>query len=150
MEENKYFTAVINMFRTHKMHKQLLDMQVSDFGMCNTQHRILMHIARNKKLDSQKSLAEHFGVTPAAITGALQKLEKDGYIKRIQGTDNRYNEVEITESGRRIVEETKVQFSEIDRRIFENFSADEIEQYTSYLERIQENIKQISDSKGEV
>ncbi len=149
MEENKYFRAVNNMVRTHRMHKQLLDSQVSDIGLCNTQHRILMHIAQNNKLDSQKSLTEHFGVTPAAITGALQKLERDGYIKRIQGNDNRYNEVEITENGKIIVEKTKELFSGIDRMLFENFSDEELKMYISFLERIQGNIKRVSINEGD-
>ena len=149
MEENKYFRAVNNMVRTHRMHKQLLDSQVSDIGLCNTQHRILMHIARNNKLDSQKSLSDHFGVTPAAITGALQKLEKDGYIKRIQGSDNRYNEVEITESGKKIVEKTKELFSAIDAMLFLGFSDEELEKYVSFLERIQSNIKCVSNNEGD-
>ena len=149
MEENKLFLAVNMMVRTHRMHKQLLDSNVSKIGIHSTQHRILMHIAKNKRLDSQKSLAEHIGVTPAAITGSLKKLEKDGYIKRVQGSDNRYNEVEITESGKIIVEKTRKLFSEIDKELFSGFSESELENYIYYIEKIQENIKRATENESE-
>ena len=141
MEENKIFLAVNAMMRTHRMHKQLIESNVSKIGIHSTQHRILMHIARNNRLDSQKSLAEHIGITPAAITGALKKLEKDGYIRRVQGNDNRYNEVEITENGKIVIEKTRELFSEIDRQLFSDFTEKELENYMGYIERIQQNGK---------
>lgn len=148
MTEDKIFSAVNIMIQTDRMHKQLIDSSVADIGIHRTQHRILMHIARNNKLDSQKSLADHIGVTPAAITGALKKLEQGGYIRRVQGADNRYNEVEITESGKRVVRETRELFMGIDRALFEGFTEDELDGYISYLEKIQKNIKKREESDG--
>ena len=97
-------------------------------------------LARNKKLGSQKILADHIGVTPAAITGAIKKLEADGYVRRTQGPDNRYREVELTDSGKAIVEKTKEMFLEIDTSLFDGFSEEELNGYIEYLEKIQINI----------
>ena len=88
MNESKIFSAVNVMIKTDRLHKHLLDASVSKIGLHRTQHRILMHIARHKRIDSQKCLADHIGVSAAAITGALKKLEKDGYIKRLQGAED--------------------------------------------------------------
>ena len=129
MTEAKISSAVNIMIRTDRLHKHLLDNTVSAIGIHRTQHRILMHIARNNKLVSQKSLAEHIGITPAAITVALKKLEKDGYIKRKQGTDNRFREVEITDAGKKVVSETRELFLKADTSLFENFSDEELEGY---------------------
>ena len=115
------------MIHTDRMHKQLLDSKVSAIGIHRTHHIILMHIARNSKLASQKSLADHIGITPAAVTGALKKLEADGYIKRVHGSDNRYNEIEITEEGKRIVEESRSLFLSIDMSLFDGFSEEELD-----------------------
>ncbi len=141
MQESKIFSAVNIMIQTDRMHKHLLDSTVNVFGIHRTQHRILMHIAHSERLDSQKVLAEHIGITPAAITGALKKLEKDGYIRRIQGNDNRYNEIEITEAGREIVECTKSLFAEVDTSLFDGFTDEELDGYIKYLEKIQNNIR---------
>ena len=141
MTDTKISTAVNIMIKKDRMHKQLLDNTVNAIGIHRTHHRILMHIARNNKLISQKSLAEHIGITPAAITGALKKLEKDGYIRRKQGTDNRFREVEITDEGKRVVSETRELFIKADTSLFEGFSDEELDGYVSYLEKITKNIR---------
>lgn len=141
MNGEKISTAVNIMIQTDRMHKHLLDSTVSKIGIHRTQHRVLMHIARHGKLASQKSLADHIGITPAAITGVLQKLESDGYIERVQGSDNRYNEVKVTERGRVVVEESFLMFSRLDTSLFEGFSEEELDGYISCLEKIQNNIR---------
>ena len=37
-----------------------------------------MHLANNKVIRSQRQLAEHFGISPAAVATMLKKLEADG------------------------------------------------------------------------
>ena len=70
MIENNIFSAVNMMISTMRMHKKLLDSSVcKSIGLHRTQHRILMHLARRERLPSQKALAEHINITPAAVTG---------------------------------------------------------------------------------
>jgi len=149
MNEEKISTAVNVMIKTDRMHKHLLDSNVSKIGLHRTQHRVLMHIARHGKLLSQKSLAEHIGITPAAITGVLKKLESDGYIQRLQGDDNRFNEVKVTELGKRVVEDSFRLFSRLDTSLFEGFSDSELDTYIHCLEKIQNNIRKNSENSKE-
>ena len=141
MSDTKLSKAIEMMIRTDHMHKALIDSRVGGMGIHRTQHRILMHLARHDKLPSQKELAEHLDVTPAAITGALKKIESDGYVERTLGHDNRYNELRITEKGRELVNQTRQLFSEADRSMFDGFSDSELESYISALEKLQANIK---------
>ena len=141
MEGTKISSAVNIMIKTERMHRHLFDHAVMGIGIHRTQHRILMYIARNKKLGSQKVLAEHIGITPAAITGAIKKLERDGYVRRTQGPDNRYREVELTESGITVVEKTRELFLDMDTSLFDGFSEEELDGYITYLEKIQANIR---------
>lgn len=141
MTESKISSAVNTMIQTDRMHKHLLDTTVSSIGIHRTHHRILMYIARNNRLDSQKALADHIGVSPAAITGALKKLERDGYVKRVQGSDNRYNEVEITEAGKKVVEDSRALFTSVDMSLFDGFTEEELDEYIAILGKIQCNIK---------
>ncbi len=133
--------AVDMMLRTDRMHKALIDSRVGNIGIHRTQHRILMHLARHGALHSQKALAEHLDISPAAVTGALKKIEQDGYIVRKLGHDNRFFEIEITEKGRVIVNKTKKLFSEAARSMFDGFSDDELNVYIRCLDKIQNNIK---------
>ena len=98
MSESKIFKATGMLLHTGRLHKTLIDARVREIGIHRTQHRILMHLARCEKLPSQKELAEHLDVTPAAVTLAIKQIEKDGYIKRTLGKDSRFYEIEITEN----------------------------------------------------
>ncbi len=139
--DNPVFVAVNRLVKINRKHRQLIDSQVAEIGIHRTGHRILMHLARSGNLPSQKQLAEHFEVTPAAITGSLQRLEGDGYIERKLGSDNRFNEITITDKGREVVEKTRARFSAVDDSLFVGFSEDEIKEFSAYLERILENMK---------
>jgi DNA-binding MarR family transcriptional regulator len=144
MVENNNFKAVNMLISTNRMHKRLIDSSVSDkVGLHRTQHVILMHLSKKDRLPSQKELAEHLNITPAAITSALKKLESGGYISRSMGDDNRFNEILITELGRRVVEESKAVFAKIDESMFLGFSNEELKILISYLERMQNNMTDI-------
>ncbi len=136
------FSAVNMLINTNRMHKRIIESRVTSlFGIHRSQHIILMHLAYSEKCRSQKMLAEHLNITPAAVTGALKKLECDGYIERSTAEDNRYNEIKITELGKKVVEETQALFAEIDESLFSGFSDRELQEFTGYLERIQNNMK---------
>lgn len=147
MSETKLSQAINMMIKTDHMHKSLIDSRVGALGIHRTQHRILMHLAKHDKLPSQKELAEHLNVTPAAVTGALKKMEKDGYVERTLGQDNRYNELRITEKGRELVIKTRRLFCEADASMFEGFTDEELDTYISCLERLQANIKKQCERK---
>ena len=141
MSENKIFTAVNMMMQTDKMHRCLLEFKAKDFGMHITTHRVLMHLARFDKLPSQKELADKLSITPAAVTGILKRLEAEQYIERTLGTDNRYNEISITDKGRAVVDNTRLTFGNADRALFEDFSDEELDVYVRCLEKMQANIR---------
>ncbi|MBE6644016.1 MAG: MarR family transcriptional regulator [Ruminococcaceae bacterium] len=141
MDTVKVSRAVNLLIHINRAHKKMLDSGVcSRIGFHRTQHIILMHLARHNSLPSQKELAEHLGVTAAAVTGALKKLECDGYIERKMGGDNRYNEISITDVGRQVVEESKLMFQKMDQSLFIGFTDDEISSLIEYLERVENNL----------
>jgi DNA-binding MarR family transcriptional regulator len=141
INEKKLERAIELMMHTRHYHKNLFESKLRATGLYGTQHRILMHLACKCKLQSQKELAEHLQITPAAITGAIKKLEADGYIARTLGHDNRFNEIEITEKGRVVVEKSKEIFRTTDRLAFDGFSDEELDMYIRCLEKLETNIK---------
>lgn len=141
MQDNMLFRSIEAMMHVNRLHKALIDHRVRDIGVHRTQHRILMRLAKCDRAPSQKELAEHLDITPAAVTLALKKIESDGYIKRTLGKDTRFNEIEITERGRELVRLTRERFSEADVSMFDGFSEEELSTYLKCLEKIEENIK---------
>lgn len=133
--------AVETMIKISKLHRNMIDLRVKELGIHQTQHRILMHLARDAVLPSQKELADRLDITPAAVTVALRKIEQDGYVARALGHDARYNELKITEKGRDLVNRTRELFSAADAAVFEGFSDEELDAYISCLKKIQANIQ---------
>ena len=150
MATEKYTQTVRRLIGVSRMHKALVDKSVSDMEIHQTQHRILMRLAFSGNLPSQKELAEHLGLTPAAVTVALKKIENEGYIKRTLGKDNRYNEIKITEKGKAVVSETKERFDLIDVAMFSGLSEEELSRFIESLDKIFENLKSLSQNKEKI
>jgi len=130
------------------MHRKTIGKYATDIGLHHSQHRMLMHLANNDVIRSQRQLAEHFGISPAAVATTLKKLEADGYIERAKsadGLDCRNNEIVITELGRRVATETEKYFELVDCQAVKDFNDEEIEQFISFLDRIQQNLADIEN-----
>jgi len=147
MNEELLNIAINKMMVTDKMHRQLFESHVDSIGIYRTQHRILMILDRKGHLPSQKELSKHLSITPAAVTGALKKLISDGYIEKSIGSDNRFNEIKITELGKKTAKKSRACFESIDRSLFKDFTDEELKTYISFLEKIQKNINESSDKK---
>lgn len=127
--------------QTAGMFRRYLDKRVSHTGVFPAQHQLLMELDRNPAY-AQTALAEKFGVSAAAITVSLKKLERGGYIvRRTDRMDNRVNHVEITEKGKEAVHRSLRIFAESDELFFEGFREEEIAQLHGFLSRIRENME---------
>ena len=140
--DSKISLAVNKMIKVNKKHKQTIDCAVAQIGIHRTQHRILMHLSHRGELPSQKELAALIGVTPAAVTGALKKLEIDGYITKTAGADSRFNVITITDLGREVVTKTRALFFDVDSKMLRNFSESDLETYISLLDRMEKNLSE--------
>jgi DNA-binding MarR family transcriptional regulator len=96
---------------------------------------------RQENIPSQKELAEILGISAAAVTATLKKLEKEGYITRsMTDEDNRKNEIRITDKGISKLMEGRAIFESSDRTMFEGFSPEEMATLISFMERMGHNL----------
>lgn len=146
MTESNCYRVIGKMISSNRLHRKAIETVVDDIGIHRTRHQVLMNLAK-RCFASQKEIAEHIGITQAAMTGSLAKLERDGLISRRSGADGRFNEISITEKGRSIIEHSKAHFSEIDNKAFDDFTEAEIEQFEKYLDKIQNNLKSILEKE---
>ena len=123
------------------LHHAAIERRVSKLGFHHSQHRMLMHLARYEHIPSQKELAVAKGISSAAVTTTLKRLEKEGYIARTTtDEDNRKNEIRITEAGRDAVEQSKAIFNTVDKQMFTGISDDELRMFMEILARMRENL----------
>lgn len=132
-----------------KEHRTAVNRYVERNDLQKSQHRLLLvlsHLIEESSNVSQRDLAESLNVTPAAVAVTLKKLEKNGIIsKTTSETDNRYNELSITEKGRQIVKDSKKAFRSTDMQIFKDFTTEEMEQLLSFLGRMEANLLPLTE-----
>ncbi len=146
--------TIFTFIATDKLHKRAIERWATDAGMHRSQHRMLMYLSRCENTPSQKDLAKHFDISPAAVAGTLKRLESDGYIERgkcSEHTDSRFNEIRITERGREATLQSRKFFKHIDELALIDFSDSELEEFMSFLCRMQENLRRCeSPSDGDL
>lgn len=143
----KVQTTVHTFICTDIMHRRAIERWATDAGMHRSQHRMLMYLSKCDNIPSQKDLAEHFDISPAAVAVTLKKLEGDGYIERCkcsERADSRFNEIRITEQGRQATMQSRKYFHHVDNEALKDFTDEELDTFISLLERMQENLKSIS------
>lgn len=125
------------------MHHAAIEGRVSKLGFHHSQHRMLMHLARYEHIPSQRELAEALGISPAAVTTTLKRLEKEGYIARtVTDEDNRRNEIRITEAGLEAIKESRALFDTVDKQMFSGLTEEELKSFTAILTRMKDNLKE--------
>ena len=147
MEYNSLSPSFIQhrLMHINRLHRAAVHNKVSKTGMHRSQHMLLMYLNRKDFKVSQKDIAEHFEISPAAVAVCLKKLENGGYIKKTTSSeDNRFNEVTITGKGREIVEFSHNAFSDIDNQTLEDISDEEKLQLLCILEKIEANLKALA------
>ena len=149
MTEHNELHSLIHLFIcTDRMHKSCVDRAISKLGIHRNQHIILMHLARRGDLPSQKELAEHLRVSPAAVAVALQTMENDGYISRTPDEkDGRYKKIEITDKGKETVEKSRRIFYEIDSAMCGGLTGDELFNMKNYLEKMRNGLKELEEGE---
>ena len=126
-----------------RSHHRAFECNVSEFGAHRSQHRIIMFLARRQDVTtSQRDIAQHFEISPAAVAVSVRKLEEKGLITRTENeADTRLNVVQLTKKGEQIALNTKNVIDRLDASMFEGFNDDEIERFSDYLYRLCNNIK---------
>lgn len=142
----KVQTTIHSFICANITHRRAIERWANDAGMHRSQHRMLMYLSKCDVTPSQKDLAKHFDISPAAVAVTLKKLEADGYIERgkcSERADSRFNEIKITELGRQATVQSRKYFYHVDNEALKDFSDAELDLFISLLERMQENLKSI-------
>lgn len=132
------------MIVTNQMHRRMLEYNLENSGIHRGQHRMLMTLSE-KPFASQVELARYLEVSPATIAVSLKALKKKGLIvQKIREEDNRRNFVELTEKGRKHVEESCEFFDTLDQQMYQGFTEEEKQRLCEYLDRIYANMERLA------
>ncbi len=141
MEENRPRETMGRLMRVNRLHRSMVEKRFKELGVHRAQHMMLVFIAKSEAPPSQKQLAEHFDVTPAATAMSLKKMEKNGLIERmVSEADNRVNIIKLSKKGSEVLEQTRELFKTMDAVALEGISEQELDVMKSVLDRMTDNL----------
>lgn len=121
-------------------HRYRVGKAASKLGLYFGQPAIIEYISQNNGC-TQKELAEHLHISPASVATTLKRMEKAGFVARIEDkNDSRKKRLAITEKGAYVLRDFRQICDETDMQLFDGFSEDEKEQLMSFLKRLNANI----------
>ncbi|WP_125154281.1 MarR family winged helix-turn-helix transcriptional regulator [Clostridium rectalis] len=131
-----------------RLHYHSIQKLLDKLGLYPGQPPVLF-ILNKKDGQSQKELATKMNIKPATATVMLKRMEKSGFIKRIQDEqDQRVIRVYITDKGRETIKEVKKVIENIDNVCFNNFTLEEKLLLRRFFMQIKDNLlKDSSDCK---
>ncbi len=95
-----------------------------------------------------KKLVEKTSLDKATLTGIIDRLERDGYVKRIPSPDDKRATL-ISRTGKDEIFKSKIPTvsAQQNKLFYKGFSASEIKDFENYLKRILQNCKEAEAEK---
>ena len=141
MSANRARELIHRFIRVGRLHRNLIDSQGRALGIHHSQHDILCYLQESEKGVSQTELARRVGISPAAVTALLKKLEERGYVEKVVNpSDNRCNEIRITQTGSQVLGELRAAFTRVDTTTFAALSEDELRTFLHCLTVMEQNL----------
>ena len=128
-----------NLGRTHSMR---VDQLMDGIGLFRGQAILLMTLAEQDGL-THSEIAERLCISPAAISKVIKRLEGLGYLQRTPDpADERLSRVYLLEDGRVMVDDIHRVFREMNTRLVNGFSPQELVVLRDFLGRMIDNLQE--------
>jgi len=143
---NKKFTEVVSRLEMLSILRRIEAHKIFyRVGLYPGQLHLLEYIIQNDGC-TQKEIADILRVSPASIATSTKRLQKSGLIKKKTDEDNlRKNMLSVTEKGAELAEKCRDGFDVFDKKLFGDFSDEELTSVKDHLDRL---ISNITDGKG--
>jgi len=116
-----------------------IDRALKQYGLGNGQYRIL-NLLYNKNGLRQEEIARSLRIDKAAVTKAVHKLLKEGYIRReVNPEDRRVQRVYLMEKSMHIQKDLMNIFQNWEDVLLKDFSFEETQKIKSLLQKMVEN-----------
>jgi DNA-binding MarR family transcriptional regulator len=141
--KHKGHETLLNIFVTANLLIKEAQQLFRPFGLTEAQFDILMMLETQSDngLLSQTELGHMLLVNRSNVTGLVDRVEQAGWVRRVpDGIDRRINLVEITESGRKILNNTKNVYMKRIEEITSVLSENEKRLLVEILEKIRKKI----------
>ena len=134
-------SVMCELMKLTRMHHAQIENKINKLGVHRSQHMTLMFISKNDGKVTQKDIAQKYGISEAAVSVTIKKLETAGYIeKETAAKDARYNCIKLTEKGLGVVKESVDIFNTAESKTFENITSEELQLLKTLIFKMQNSL----------
>lgn len=124
------------LFRINKLYTENTNSNLKEFNVTRSDMSFLLKLNEMGKA-TQKDLAESRNLNNATVTRALERLEKKGFVKRIDDeNDKRKRIVLLTSEGKQTINEILKKHESFKKDVFDDFDENELQNLMTLLDRI--------------
>lgn len=128
-------------FKINKLYTENTNINLKKYNVTFSDMSFLLKLNENGKM-TQRELAESKNLNTATITRALDRLEKKGFVKRENDSnDKRKKNIFLTQKGKEIVSEILIKHEIFKMEIFKDFSRKEYLELVKYLNKLSESLE---------
>lgn len=136
MSDNLSLKAFVVLMKASKSVQEQIKADISSYGMRISDFAILEALY-HKGRQTVREVSDAVLINTGSITYVIDKLETKGYLERTNCKDDRrVVYIQITEAGKKLMEEIFPKHQQVIEKIFENVSTEEKEIFIDVLKRI--------------
>lgn len=127
-----------------RARKQLMLTELAGRGLGDLGNPVLLFLLKDREgqVSSQRELSDALRVSPASVAVSLKSLERGGYVEKLSDEkDQRRKVVRLTDKGRSALKTCFSIFQEVDRRMLDGFTPEEMEQVRAFHLRMLCNLR---------
>ncbi|WP_169832984.1 MarR family winged helix-turn-helix transcriptional regulator [Geosporobacter ferrireducens] len=145
--ENK---SIVELKKTTELLEEIHNRFFSKFGISNTKFNVLVILYKGDESGMILSeIGERMLVTKGNITGLIDRLEKQGYVRRIRDKEDRRKVLAaITERGKAYIEEVMEAYKNWSKEMLHGVDVEEINKMVEILEKMRMNLIKNAEQKG--
>lgn len=130
--------AILGVYYTAVMMKKKAADFLKSFGLSDVQLNMLMMLRHQGGQDglSQARLGELMVVGRANVTGLVDRLERDGLVKRTSTDDRRYNIIQLTPKGSKLLDKIEPLYAAEVYRLMAPFGKDQLKTVVHLLDEM--------------
>ena len=134
--------TIIDFKKTHEMLETVFDNHFKKFDISDSKFKLLVILYKSSEGGLALSeIGNRMQVTKANITGLIDRLERQGLVKRIRRNDDRRKILAvITEKGRKFTENLMQRYREWSNEMIEVLDDNEKEQLIHIMSKLQKGL----------
>lgn len=124
------------LFRINKLYTEKTNSNLKEFNVTRSDMSFLLKLNEMGEM-TQKDLAESRNLNNATVTRALERLEKKGFVNRVDDEkDKRKKNVLLTSEGKQVVNNILKKHEKFKKEIFGDFDENEFQDLMDLLDKL--------------